>query len=485
MNLDEWENKYPEKPDAKGHLATKAASQIQDEATGKKTVKKGSKGIGKNGNTVAKKAVPSKAQSATPRDKKTVDLVDQLTDEERDAIRIDGDLITLEGKHEAELVDAKLIHADGFVVTEKGKPTVPPSDVERVLTKKAAKEANAVALSIPQTMTLTSWQLPDEMSEEAWVIAGQQLRKAEGGVQWWYGDWWLAGKKQKWWVYGEGTDFAKSIGVDYKTIRNYASTCKAFEEKTRRRDNLSFSHHAEIAALPQEKQDLWLDRAVNEALSTNKLRFNITRGRAIAKTHETAIEAESMGQYAVLYADPPWRYENPPIGGGPRSIENHYPTMTLSEITALPVASLAEPDSVLYLWATPPKLHECLLVMQAWGFEYRTNMVWVKDQWGMGYWCRQQHELLLIGKRGNITPPDVCKSLSSVIEAPRLDHSSKPEDVLNIIDKSWPGIRKLELFARPGPIRHEWSVWGNQVNQGDAQDEAVNEDSSDKVDTVA
>jgi N6-adenosine-specific RNA methylase IME4 len=92
-----------------------------------------------------------------------------------------------------------------------------------------------------------------------------------------------------------------------------------------------------------------------------------------------------------VYADPHWRYEH--VETANRAIENQYPTMDLDAICDLPIASLVADRALLFLWATSPKLAEAKRVMSAWDFEYRTSFVWVKNQIGMGYYVRQQHEL--------------------------------------------------------------------------------------------
>lgn len=171
-------------------------------------------------------------------------------------------------------------------------------------------------------------------------------------------------------------------------------------------------------------------------------------------------------QYPVIYADPPWRYENPPVGGSNRSIENHYPTMTLEEICKLPVSDLATDDALLYMWATAPKLAECLEVIKAWGFEYRTNLVWDKEVIGMGYHARNQHEILLVAKRGNIPPPKAGEQPSSVFREKRGAHSAKPTFYYEMIEKAYPSLPKIELFCRTP--RDGWSVWGNQSQNSDA-----------------
>ena len=168
------------------------------------------------------------------------------------------------------------------------------------------------------------------------------------------------------------------------------------------------------------------------------------------------------GKYGVLYADPPWRYEHPPIGASNRSIENHYPTMTLDEICALPVQDIAAENAVLFLWATAPKLAECIQVIEVWGFTYRTCMVWVKDKIGMGYHARNKHEILLISKRGQLAPPDPPNRPDSVLEAARTKHSAKPEEYYGLIESMYPTHPRIELFARKE--REGWEVWGNQAN---------------------
>jgi N6-adenosine-specific RNA methylase IME4 len=99
-----------------------------------------------------------------------------------------------------------------------------------------------------------------------------------------------------------------------------------------------------------------------------------------------------------MLADPSYQYDR--RWGVSRESENHYPTMTTEAICTLPVATLATSDAMLFLGAPAPLLTDALNVMTGWGFEYATCAVWVKDRFGMGVYVWQQHELLLIGKRG-------------------------------------------------------------------------------------
>ena len=164
------------------------------------------------------------------------------------------------------------------------------------------------------------------------------------------------------------------------------------------------------------------------------------------------------GKYQIIYADPPWRYDFSLTDN--RKIENQYPTMSLDELYGLPVREIAMDDSVLFLWATSPKLEEAMWVISSWDFTYKTNMVWIKDKIGMGYYARQQHELLLIATRGNLPIPLPSDRPSSIIEAPRREHSRKPDLVYELIETMYPGNNKIELFARGN--REGWTSWGNE-----------------------
>jgi len=317
-------------------------------------------------------------------------------------------------------------------------------------------------LRLPGTLTRTGWELPKKLPFEDWIACGQSLGKIEVAVQWWLGDWWAHGEH----AYGDRkAQFEEGGPLEELNF----STCKVYGWVARRVETfnrlnvLSWKHHFHVAEMSPAQQRKWLERAVREDWSSNQLKAAIARHDAIEKTIAVDLEAQKLGKFAVLYADPPWQYEYPPMGGSNRSIENHYPTMTIEEICALPVAEIAHENSVLFMWATSPKLYECMKVLDAWGFQYRTDMVWVKDKIGMGYHARERHEALLIAKRGELPPPPPEARPDSVQEQPRLEHSAKPEVFYDIIDRMYPEIRKIELFSRAPAARVLWTVWGNQA----------------------
>jgi N6-adenosine-specific RNA methylase IME4 len=163
----------------------------------------------------------------------------------------------------------------------------------------------------------------------------------------------------------------------------------------------------------------------------------------------------------VIYADAPWRFESYSRETGlDRAADNHYPTMTTAEIAALQVP--AARDAACFLWGTVPMIEDAHSVLAAWGFEYRSKQYWFKDHDGTGYWFRNRVEELLIGTRGDVPAPAPGEQFPQVIEAPVGRHSEKPPIFREMIERMFPSLPKLEMFARGGPVAG-WERWGNEV----------------------
>jgi N6-adenosine-specific RNA methylase IME4 len=170
----------------------------------------------------------------------------------------------------------------------------------------------------------------------------------------------------------------------------------------------------------------------------------------------------------VIVADPEWQWE--PWShetGMDRAAANHYPTSCLEIIKSRDVPSIAAKDCVLFLWATIPMLPHALVVMATWGFDYKSHYAWGKDKFGTGYWSREKHELLLIGARGDVPCPAPGDQWDSLIMAPRGKHSEKPEIFLEMIEKYFPNIPKIELNRRGAP-RPGWDAWGYEAETSEA-----------------
>ena len=171
-------------------------------------------------------------------------------------------------------------------------------------------------------------------------------------------------------------------------------------------------------------------------------------------------EIRPIGGFGVIIADPAWRFQSNSDAKPGRSARRHYPTMTLAEIMAMPVCELASKNSLLLLWATVPMLTQGLDVLKAWGFKYKSQLVWDKKRIGTGYWARNRHEIVLIGRRGKFPCQRPALFDDSVIEEMRREHSRKPELPQQVIDARYPEVAKLELFARRP--RDGWVTLGNQ-----------------------
>jgi N6-adenosine-specific RNA methylase IME4 len=192
----------------------------------------------------------------------------------------------------------------------------------------------------------------------------------------------------------------------------------------------------------------------------------------IAKVNKRAEREHDLGQkqadlpkarYGVIVADPEWRFEPwSRHSGMDRAADNHYPTSCTEVIAARDVPSIAANDCVLFLWATAPMLPHALVVMAAWGFDYRSNYVWSKDKIGTGYWNRNAHEHLLVGVKGAIPAPAQGTQRPSLIEGRSTKHSAKPEVFLEMIEQYFPTLPKIELNRR-GPARPGWHAWGNEA----------------------
>lgn len=176
------------------------------------------------------------------------------------------------------------------------------------------------------------------------------------------------------------------------------------------------------------------------------------------------------GKFRVIYADCPWKYGDERVGftGEHVAAAAHYPTMTVDELCALNVKSLAAPDAVLFQWATFPLLPDALAVVAAWGFTYKTALVWDKGRPNnQGSYHDARAELLLIATRGSCAP-EVDVRPRQVQEIQRGDrHSGKPDDFRALIDAMYPSGPHIELFRR-GDAPAGWSVWGNEAATGKA-----------------
>lgn len=174
------------------------------------------------------------------------------------------------------------------------------------------------------------------------------------------------------------------------------------------------------------------------------------------------------GRFGTILADPPWRFQNRTGKVAPEHRRlARYPTMTLDEICGMPIASHAAEQSHLYLWVPNALLREGFDVLDAWGFKYKTNIVWYKvrkdggpDGRGVGFYFRNVTEVLLFGIRGRLRTLAPGRTQVNLLSTRKREHSRKPDEMYDVIEDCSPG-RFLELFARAP--REGWTQWGNEV----------------------
>ncbi len=174
--------------------------------------------------------------------------------------------------------------------------------------------------------------------------------------------------------------------------------------------------------------------------------------------------------YGTILADPPWQFKNRTGKVAPEHKRlSRYPTLTLQEIKEIPVWLVSAEPSHLYLWVPNALLKEGLEVMEAWGYQYKTNIVWQKirrdgepDGRGVGFYFRNTTEMVLFGVRGKLRTLRPGRTQVNVLKSRKREHSRKPDELYDIIEACSPAPY-LELFARGR--REGWDQWGDQVTQ--------------------
>ena len=261
-------------------------------------------------------------------------------------------------------------------------------------------------------------------------------------------------------------------GLSYSTLANAGWVAREFTF-SRRREILEWWPHLEVAALEAPEQDKILDDVetfVREHPVHDHPKRSEVRDWVRLLKRQTVLDsfAEMQGKYRVVYADPPWQYNDSGASaeGSFGKAEDHYPTMATEAIAELPIEAHTRPNSVLFMWITAPMLMEASEVLEGWGFTYKTHIVWNKKAHVVGNYVSCRHELLLIATRGSCTPDELTPMVESVqtIERGRRAHSSKPEEFRTIVDGKW---RRSRCRSRttsstsvdaPGPACFSWGT---------------------------
>lgn len=190
----------------------------------------------------------------------------------------------------------------------------------------------------------------------------------------------------------------------------------------------------------------------------------------MTRAEEDFCSKVKQNRYGTILADPPWKFTNRTGKMAPEHKRlNRYATLSFAEIEAIPVNSVVAEESHLYLWVPNALLAEGLSVMAAWGFTYKTNIIWHKvrkdggpDGRGVGFYFRNTTEMLLFGVRGRLRTLAPGRSQVNIIKTRKREHSRKPDEQYDLIESCSPGPF-LEMFARGS--RDGWDGWGNESEQ--------------------
>jgi N6-adenosine-specific RNA methylase IME4 len=187
--------------------------------------------------------------------------------------------------------------------------------------------------------------------------------------------------------------------------------------------------------------------------------------------NEDLLKQIGNNKFSTILADPPWQFSNRTGKMAPEHRRlQRYPTMTITDIMGLPVSSMAKETAHLYLWVPNALLPEGLKVMEAWGFNYKSNIIWYKirkdggpDGRGVGFYFRNVTEIILFGVRGkNARTLQLGRTQPNIITSRKREHSRKPDEQYSLIEGCSPSPY-LELFARGS--RKGWTTWGNQADE--------------------
>lgn len=312
------------------------------------------------------------------------------------------------------------------------------------------------------TLTETGLEVRGKPTYDEHLGVGDFIRGVVKFSGFWLADWLCYGDTREDWKHQ--LDQVVDAGLlTEASARQYRYVGK--KTKGNRVAGVDFGHHAEVASLDPAEQKQFLEKSKDEGWTQRELRQEI---RAHKRTAIISGQAALEGMFRIIYADPPWKYDDSdavPSGAGGKA-ERHYLGMSIEEICKLPVEAHALPHSTLFLWVTTPMLYQNpgpREVIEAWGFKYKSALIWDKVLGMPGhYGLHITHEQLIIATRGNGQPDVTTPQIKSIFVERRTDqHSEKPKEIRRWIMKHWTRGPYLELFGRQ-PVEG-WSVFGNDA----------------------
>jgi N6-adenosine-specific RNA methylase IME4 len=314
---------------------------------------------------------------------------------------------------------------------------------------------NIVAIGLQQPhfkATRVGLIIEGSPSFDEWMKLGVHLKSVAGSILFLLGDWLNYGEN----AYGEKYSQAlETTEYDYQTLANTAYVCSRFET-SRRRENLSFAHHAEVASLEGVEQENLLDRSVAEKWNRNTLRKEVKRfkqqKKLIAAIEQTTEVAE--GLFDIVVIDPPWDYQD----DSPAQSVNPYPSMSVDAIESLEIPLTK--NSVVWIWTNIEFLHAAYHVAEDWGLTPVSLLTWETPTAKPGDWLYEQTKHVLMCVKGS--PAVTLVESSTILHGKPEELSRKPKEFYKLVEELCIG-RKLEMFAREQ--REGWTTVGSEMNE--------------------
>ena len=214
-----------------------------------------------------------------------------------------------------------------------------------------------------------------------------------------------------------------------------------------------------------------LDSPVRDSI-VHKVNAGLKPTEAIRQAKREALPAKIValpeGKYRVIYADPPWKYNDTKQSDRWHTISalDHYADQDLEMLKRLDVRSIAADDCVLFCWGTFPLLKDAFELIESWGFTYKTAFVWDKGHGYFGNYHNVEAELLVVATRGSCTP-EIDTKEHQIQRIPKTKHSKKPEEFRALIDRIYPPhppkVDRVELFRRGERPAPHWDIWGGEA----------------------
>ena len=296
-----------------------------------------------------------------------------------------------------------------------------------------------------QGMTPNGLVLPDNLNYEECEEIFKYVCNVEKNAQWILGD--ILNHVKR--VHGETyAELLEKTKYALGTLKNFKYV-SAKVHPSCRHDQLSPEHHRHVAPFEPKKQKEWLDKAEAGNMNVKQLRHAIREEKQSEQAPppdpapanpEATTGNLTFEKFDIVYADPPWE-KAISIKADPSK------GMDLKALCSYPTQGYCHDDAILFLWSSIPRLADSLNIMEAWGFEYIRNLVWFKTTLDMDDWIKPQHELLLIGTKGNFQKPELDNRQDSVFQGNQVENQDRPDIVYQLIESMYPDSTRTELFG--------------------------------------